>query len=374
MTISEKPIQTVNLPLYNASTVLFESCEDLFLANAGEYEGITYGTDRLPNQRAFEEAVKKLEGGFMTRAFPSGINAITSTFLTFAKSGDHIILCENVYGPTARFCRRILTRYNIETTFVPSDVGADIEAHIRPNTVLIFMESPGSNTFEIQDISAVTSIARQKGIVTVLDNTWATPLYLKPFELGIDVSIHSVTKYISGHSDVLLGTATVNEKHADAFEEFYSVTETFAPSRDCYLSLRGLHTLTVRLKQHELSALKIAAWLQSIDMVGTVIHPALPEHPQHHLWKRYFTGSSGLFGFIFKEDYSMEKIVLFVNALEHFGIGFSWGGYKSLITAGKYRRSPDSIYAGKTIIRLNIGLEDSDTLIKDLEKALLVLE
>jgi cystathionine beta-lyase len=372
--INGKPVNTINPPVYNGSTVLFECYEDFLRACAGRYEGVCYGTDRLPTQRAFEEAVRKLEGGYLTRAFQSGISAIINTFLAYSKSGDHILICDNVYGPTTRFCKEILSRYNIEVSPVPPSAGEDIAEFIRPETRLIFLESPGSNTFEIQDIPAIVSVAREKGIVTVLDNTWATPLYFRPLDLGVDISIQSVTKYISGHSDLLLGTATVNEKHSKILERFYRVMELYASPDDCYLALRGLRTLSVRLKQHEKSALEIARWLQSVEIVDEVVHPALPCHPEHHLWKRDFSGSSGLFAFTFKREYPVEKMAAFIDALEFFAIGFSWGGYKSLITAGQYRRSMASRYSGKTLVRLNIGLEDAGDLREDLDKAMKLLK
>ncbi len=366
--VNGKIVKTINPSVYNASTVLFENYEDFFLANCGEYEGITYGTDRLPTQRVFEEALRKIERGHITRAFQSGINAIINTLLAFTKTGDHILVCENVYSPTASFCIEILSRYNIDVTFVHPATGADIKDYIRKNTKLIYLESPGSNTFEIQDIPAVTKIAGERDIVTVLDNTWATPLYLKPLKLGIDVSIQSVTKYICGHSDVLMGAVTVNEKYSKKFDDFYSAMKIFASPNDCSLALRGLRTLKVRLKQHEKSALKIAQWLETVNVVNHVLHPALAGHPQHHIWKRDFTGSSGLFAFTFKKDYPKEKLASFINSLELFGIGYSWGGFKSLVTAGKYIRSAKSEYSDKTVIRLNIGLEDVDDIMKDLKK------
>ncbi len=372
--VNGKPVNMVNPPVFHGSTVIFDNYEDFLRANSGKYEGVCYGTDRLPTQRAFEDAVRTLEGGHLSRAFQSGISAIIATLLAFTRSGDHILVCDNVYGPTARFCHEILSRYNINIGLIPPSTGVDIVDYIQPDTRLIFLESPGSNTFEIQDIPAITSIAREKGIVTVLDNTWATPLYLKPFGLGVDVSIQSVTKYMSGHSDLLLGTATVNEKYAEVFERFYRVMELYASPDDCYLALRGLKTLPVRLKQHEKSALEIARWLQTVDLVDEVIHPALPCHPEHHLWKRDFSGSSGLFAFTFKRDYLEDKMAAFINSLELFAIGFSWGGYKSLITAGKYRRSEKSCYTGKTIVRLNIGLEDSEDLRADLTNGMRFLK
>ncbi|MES9881546.1 MAG: cystathionine beta-lyase [Sedimenticola sp.] len=367
--VSGKPLSTINPPLYHASTVLFERCEDLYLANTGSYKGATYGTDRLPLQTAFEEAITGLEGGELTRAFQSGISAITHTFLAYADSGDHILVCDNVYGPGVHFCRKVLPRFNIEVDFVPSAVGADIADYIKPNTRMIFLESPGSNTFEIQDIPAITAIAREQGIITVIDNTWATPLYLKPLALGVDISIHSVTKYISGHSDLLMGTVTANQQYAGVLADYYRCLEIYASADDCYRALRGIKTLGVRLRQHEIAALEIARRLEVDDLVEAVIHPALPSHPQHERWKRDFTGSTGLFAFIFKSDYSDETIAAFVNDLELFGIGYSWGGFKSLITVGRYKRVGPSLYAGRNMIRLSIGLEDVGDLMHDLEQA-----
>ncbi len=367
-----KKVRTINPPVYKGSTVLFQDYEDLAMANRGEYCGVSYGTDRLPTQRALEEALRRLEGGHMTRVFQSGINAIVNTLFAFTKSGDHILLCDNIYGPTARFCRKILSKYQVEIGMVPPAVGADILEHIRDNTRLIFLESPGSNTFEIQDIPAITAVAREKGIVTLLDNTWATPLYLKPFDLGVDVSIQSITKYIAGHSDVLLGSVTLREEYGEEFQKFYRVMEVFASPEDCYLALRGLKTLPMRLKQHERSALEVAKWLETVDLVEKVIHPALPSHPEHSIWKRDFKGSSGLFAFTFKEDYPEAKLAAFVNSLDLFGLGYSWGGYKSLVTVAKYNRSCSSRYPVKTIVRLNIGLEDPQDLLEDLKRGFAV--
>lgn len=363
---TEKRPKMINPPVYRGSTVLFENYEELLLANKNMYEGPVYGTDRLPNQRLFEEALNELEGGYLTRAFQSGLAAIQNTLMAFTKSGDHVLICDNAYGPGSYFCRKLLAKFNVKTTVVPPSVGSDIEEYIEPETVLILLESPGSITFELQDIPAVTAIAKKNNIITVLDNTWATPLYLHPFELGVDVSIQAVTKYISGYSDVLMGAVTVNEKYAETFRKFYAAMGFYASPEDCYLALRGLTTLPVRLKQHEQSALTIAQWLEAHDLVKTVIHPALSSHPEHHIWKRDFKGSAGLFAFIFRKDYSPEHLGGFVNALNLFGIGYSWGGYKSLITAGKNKRVYGSRYSDKTIIRLSIGLEDPDELIEDL--------
>ncbi|WP_217907582.1 cystathionine beta-lyase [Desulfosediminicola ganghwensis] len=363
----------INPQLHTGSTVLFESCQDLLAAGRGGYSGITYGTERLPVQRKFENALADMEGGALCRAFQSGISAITNTLLAFTRSGDHILVCENVYGPTSAFCREVLSRYGVTTTFVPAAVGQDIDQWLTAETRLIFLESPGSNTFEIQDIQAVVEIAREKGIVTIIDNTWATPLFLKPLELGVDVSIHSVTKYISGHSDVLLGAVTVNGRYADVLDRFYRVMELFASPQDCYLALRGLKTLGVRMRQHQESGLAVGVWLEQNDLVEKVIHPALESHPQHKLWKKDFTGAAGLFSFVFKENYSEEQVCDFVNALKLFGIGFSWGGYKSLVTVGRYRRESGEACEGKVLVRLNVGLEEVDDLIADLQQAFLML-
>ncbi|SDZ95480.1 cystathionine beta-lyase [Desulfuromusa kysingii] len=358
--------RTINPPIFRGSTVLFDNFAELSLANSGKYQGITYGTDRMPTQRAFEEAVRELEGGALTRAFQSGISAIINTFLAFTKSGDHILVCDNAYAPTVHYCTQILTKFNIETTFIPPAAGEEIQSYLKDNTKLIFLESPGSNTFELQDIPAITTLAKKRGIITVLDNTWATPLYLDPFALGINISIQSATKYLTGHSDILMGTVTTDHPHAATLQEYYRITETYTAEEDCYTALRGLRTLALRLRQHEQSALAIAQWLESLPQIGNVIHPALPSHPQHQIWQRDFSGSSGLFAFTFKEEYPAEKLAAFIDSLQLFGIGYSWGGFRSLITAAKYNRTQTSRYAGKMVIRLNIGLEDPGDIIKDL--------
>ncbi len=262
------PASTINPPLYKGSTVLFDSYEDMARAGRREYKGISYGTDRLPTQRQLEEAIRDLEGGAATRVFQSGIAAIQTALMAFTKSGDHILVCDNAYAPGQRFCKQILQKFNIDFTLIPSNVGADIKEYIQDNTVLILLESPGSITFEIQDIPAITAIARQKDIITVLDATWATPLYLKPFELGVDVSIHSVTKYISGYSDVLAGTVSTNERCSTVFTNFYKQMEIYTPAEECYLALRGLQSLATRLRQHEKSALAVAKWLQTLPLVA----------------------------------------------------------------------------------------------------------
>lgn len=368
------PTRTVNPELHRGSTVYFDSYADLLSANRGEYRGVTYGTDRLPQQRMLEKAIGELEGAALTRVFPSGISAISETLLAFAQAGDHLLVCDNVYGPTLRFCREILGKFGVQTDSVPGNVGADIIDFLRPNTRLIFLESPGSNTFEIQDIPAITRIARERGIVTVLDNTWATPLYLNPFALGVDISIHSVTKYLSGHCDVLMGSASTTAEHAETLAKAYACREIYASPDDCLLTLRGLKTLYVRMKEHFASALQVAQCMQNHPLVRDVLYPALPSHPEHHLWKRDFSGASGLFGMTLRHEYAPEDLGIFLDSLRLFGMGFSWGGYKSLITAGVSGRSLAYRYHGQTIIRLHIGLEDPQDLMEDLLHGLSLLQ
>ncbi len=363
----------INDPVYRASTVLFDRYEDMAAASRGQYRGVTYGTDGSPNQHAFEAAMAALEESCRTWALPSGITAITCALMAFVRSGDHVLVCDNVYGPTRRFCDKILTRYGVATDYLPADIGKAVCDYIRPNTKVIFLESPGSNTFEIQDIPAVTAEARKRGIVTMLDNTWATPLYLKPFELGVDVTIHSVTKYISGHSDVLMGTVSANAEAAATFADYYKTLEIYASPDDCYLALRGLKTLAVRLAHHERSALDLASWLSQDKRIATVLHPALPGHPNHDRWKQMFSGSSGLFSFILADNYPEDRIAAFVDHLALFGLGYSWGGYKSLMTVGTYRRNHPRPLSQRPVFRINVGLEAVEDLRADLQQAMVHL-
>jgi cystathionine beta-lyase len=369
-----RPTRTVNPELHRGSTVLFDSYADLQRAGQGTYPGVTYGTDRLPQQRVLEQALAELEGAALTRVFPSGISAISETLLAFVQAGDHLLVCDNAYGPTLRFCREVLARFGVQTETIPANTGADIASFLRPNTRLIFLESPGSNTFEIQDIPAITHVARERGIITVLDNTWATPLFLDPFALGVDISIHSVTKYLSGHSDVLMGSASTTPAHAETLARAYACREIYASPEDCLLTLRGLKTLHVRMKEHFASALLVAERLQAHPLVRDVLHPALPTHPEHHLWQRDFSGASGLFGLTLCHEYAPEALGVFLDSLRLFGMGYSWGGYKSLVTAGVPARTLAGRHTGQTIIRLHIGLENPQDLLEDLLHGLALLE
>lgn len=361
---------SINPPIYHASTVLFENYAELRATGRGQYDGFTYGTDGSPTQAAFERAMTELEGGYYTRAFPSGLLAITSTLQAFLQAGDHLLICNSVYGPVRRFARNLLARFGVKTSYFPADIGARIEDYITPETRFILLESPGSNTFELQDVPAVVKVARQHGILTAIDNTWATPLFFQPFAHGVDISIHSVTKYISGHSDVLLGSVTVTEACYERFHRLCRALEIFAPQDACYLALRGLKTLKVRLQQHETAALELATWLQDEAAVETVLHPALPGHPEHAIWQRDFTGSAGIFSFVLRPEYDEAAVARVVDSLELFGIGYSWGGFKSLVTAGKFAQSDISRYHDRWMIRLNVGLEDVADLKADVQQAL----
>ncbi|HEY5673791.1 MAG TPA: cystathionine beta-lyase [Malonomonas sp.] len=361
---------SINPPIYHASTVLFEDYAELKAAGQGQYDGFTYGTDGSPTQRAFESAMTELEGGFYTRAFPSGLLAITSTLQAFLQSGDHLLICNSVYGPVRRFARNVLDKFGVKTSYFPANAGADIESYITPETRFILLESPGSNTFEIQDVPAIVKVAKQHDIITAIDNTWSTPLFFQPFAHGVDISIHSVTKYISGHSDVLLGSVTVSEACYERFHRLCRALEIFASQDACYLALRGLKTLKVRLQQHETAALELALWLQTEAAVEAVLHPALPSHPEHAIWQRDFTGAAGIFSFVLRPEHDEAAVARFVDSLRLFGIGYSWGGFKSLVTAGKFAQSEISRYHGRWMIRLNIGLEDVEDLKADVQQAL----
>ncbi len=365
------PFRTINPPLHRASTVLYQSYEAFVEADQKPYHGKLYGTFGSPVQLELERALAELEGGYACRACHSGFDAIATILMAFTKSDDHILVSDNVYGPTRDFCDRVLRKYRVEVDYLPPNIGADVAEFIKSNTKLIYLESPGSNTFELQDIPAVVEVARAKSIVTVVDNTWATPLFFKPFEHGVDVSIHSGSKYIAGHSDTLLGVITVNEERFDELHTFYESTEHFASPESCYSALKGLRTLGVRLDAHQRSAREIATWLEAHPAVATVIHPALASHPEHDIWRRDMTGASGVFAFILEQDLDRAQISEFVDPMQVFAIGLSWGGFQSLI---KVEKVTDRVHPfrlrDRTIIRLSVGLEDVEEIRTDLSDAL----
>lgn len=361
---------TINPPVHRASTVIYDSYEAFLEADQKPYHGKLYGTFGSPVQLELERELAELEGGHLCRVCHSGFDAIETVLMAFTESDDHVLVSDNVYGPTRDFCDRVLAKYRVDVEYLPPATGPEVARFLKPNTKLVYLESPGSNTFELQDVPAITDAVRSQDIVTVLDNTWATPLFFKPFDHGVDVSIHSGSKYIAGHSDTLLGVITTNERCADALHAFYEATEHFASSESCYATLKGLRTLPVRLARHQASALELAHWLDGHPAVDGVIHPAREDHPEHAVWKRDMTGASGVFAFLLKQEPTREQLSAFLDPMDVFAIGLSWGGFQSLVKAERLSdRVHPCRYEGRTIIRLSVGLEDVDAMKRDLAQA-----
>jgi len=358
----------VNVPVERASTILFDSVEQLRASkpSLGEYR---YGLQGTPTHWALAEALTQLEPGAAgTALYPSGLAAITAPLLALLSPADELLVPDNVYGPTRKFCDTVLKRLGIAARYYDPLVGGAIAELIGEQTRAILLESPGSLTMEVQDVPAICAVARERGIVTLLDNTWATPLLFPAIAAGVDVTILAATKYVGGHADVMLGAATAT---ADYYDRVQTATWDlgFAVSPDdAWLGSRGLRTMEVRLRQHEKSALKVAHWLKGRPEVGRVLHPALPDCPGHEYWKRDFKGSSGLFSFELKGAAAVRRDA-FVDSLELFGIGFSWGGFESLALPVDPHRTVTEPPA-KNLVRLHIGLEDPDDLIADLAAAL----
>ncbi|MDH6268636.1 cystathionine beta-lyase [Rhizobium sp. SG_E_25_P2] len=356
----------VNPPVVHASTVLFPDSRTLETSG----QSYTYGTHGTPTTDALCAAINELEGSAGTILLASGLAAITVPFLAVLRPGDHILVVDSVYFPTRRFCGTVLARMGVETEYYDPEIGAGITSLIRPNTRLVHLEAPGSNTFEMQDVRSIADAAHAAGAIVSMDNTWATPLYFKPLDFGVDISIHAATKYPSGHSDVLMGTVSANDKLWPAIDEMNLVMGLCVGGDDAYQILRGLRTMGVRLERHQESAIKVAQWLESRDDVASVLHPALPSFAGHAIWKRDFKGASGVFSFVLKSEPEKAKARAhaFLDRLTLFGLGYSWGGYESLavpVNLGdrKIRKAPE----GGALIRLQIGLEDVADLQRDLE-------
>ncbi|MDP6707777.1 MAG: cystathionine beta-lyase [Alphaproteobacteria bacterium] len=361
----------VNPPVYHASTVLQPTLAARDALREASLKGervITYGRRGTPTMFALEDVVTELEGGHRARIFPSGLAAIATAITAYVASGDHILVADTVYGPCRNFCDTVLVRFGVETTYFDPTIGDEINDLVRDNTKLLYLESPGTATFEIQDIPRLAACAKARGLTVLMDNTWATPLYFKTFQHGVDVSIHAATKYIVGHSDAMLGIVVTNKEAYPALEDCTNRFGQTAGPDDVYLAQRGVRTMAVRLKQHWQSGLAVAEWLAGRPEVDCVMHPGLADDPGHALWKRDFEGASGLFGVTLKPC-DHQAVVQFVDGLEFFGIGSSWGGFESLciLTDPNSMRSARPWTRPGQTLRLHIGLEAADDLIADLE-------
>lgn len=365
----EKHSGVVNPPVYHASTVLFPTVAALRKAIRTPFEGVYYGRIGTPTSFAFEEAITELEGGHRTVSVSSGLAAITIALMATLKGGDHLLMVDTTYNPTRKFCETTLAHSGIETTFYDPLVGANIADLIRPETKVIYLESPGSLTFEIQDVAAIAGVARDRGILTIMDNTYATPLFFQPFKHGVDVIVHAATKYIAGHADAMLGAIVTRDKKTfDAIKTMAVALGNSAGAEELFLGLRGLRTLSVRLARHQETGIKLAKWLAARPEVARVIHPALPGDANHELWKRDFSGANGLFAMILRPA-SDAAICAMLDGMKHFGMGFSWGGFESLILPVEPWISRTATRWAETgpYIRLHAGLEDVEDLIADLE-------
>jgi len=358
----------VNPPVYHASTIVYPTVAAMEEAERTPFEGTRYGRRGTPTTFALEEAVAALEGGYRSIAVPSGLAAITCTLIAYLRAGDHLLMADTTYGPGRRFCDTVLAGFGVETTYY--DPLADVAPLIRPNTRVVYMESPGSLTFEVQDVPAIAAAARAAGALSVIDNTYGAGLHFRPLEHGVDVSLQAATKYIVGHSDAMLGLITTTEEAFLRAKRATAFLGTSAGPDDCYLALRGLRTLAVRLAQHQETALRIARWVEARAEVATVLHPALPSCPGHEFWKRDFSGSNGLFSFVLTDTFGKVAVDAMLDGMKLFAMGWSWGGYESLIIPfdpRPVRTATNWPHPGRCI-RLHCGLEDPDDLIEDLDQ------
>ena len=373
----DRPVATVNLPVTRASSVLFETVAQAdaegLAAVAGERHRTTYATAGTPTTMALTDALAEIEGaGHACRAalMPSGLAAISVPLLAYCTPGDHVLMSDSVYGPARGFATTMLARYGVVTEFYDPAIGAGIEALIRPTTRVLYLESPGSYTFEIQDVPAMCRVARARGVLTMIDNAWASPVFARPFDWGVDVSLLPLTKYWGGHADLLMGAAVVREEHWLPLWQAVRQLGVCVGGDDAYLVLRGLRTAEVRMRRHERTALEVARWLEAQPQVARVLYPALPSHPQHALWRRDFSGASGLFSFELKAG-TPAQVAALCDRRRHFRIGFSWGGFESLIMPARLGSVRTvSPWAGGPLVRIHCGLEEPADLIADLAEGL----
>jgi cysteine-S-conjugate beta-lyase len=357
----------VNPPVVHGSTVLYPTAEDLH-AHRSEFQ---YGRHGTPTTRALQQTLMALEGPQCAGVgiAPSGLAAISTTLLAVLKAGDHILVCDNIYRPTRNFCQGVLARYGVETTYFDPLIGAGIAALFKPNTCAVMVEAPGSQSFEMPDVPAIAAAAHAHDVLVIDDNTWATPLYRRSLEQGVDISIQAATKYIGGHSDIMFGTISANAKTWPVIAENIRLLGVCAGPDDVFLALRGLRTLAVRLAQHHRAGLEMARWLQDRPEVVKVLHPALESDPGHAIWKRDFTGASGLFSIVLK-DAPQKAVDALLDTVTLFGMGFSWGGFESLVIpfdCSSYRSATKWAPDGPTL-RLHIGLENVEDLKADLDR------
>ena len=353
----------VNPAVYHASTITFPTVKTLLERD----QPYTYGRKGTPTSRALETAIAALEGGHDCKVSSSGLAAVTTTLLAFLKSGEHVLIPDTVYHPVRQLCDSILKGLGIETTYYDPLIGRGIAGLIRANTKVVYCESPGSQTMEVQDIPVIADVAHGKNCIVILDNTWAGGFYFDAFAHGCDVSVQAATKYIVGHSDAMLGSTVCNEKTWEQFKPAFEVMGQFAGPDDMYLALRGLRTMSVRLERHMRNATAVAEWLRGRSEVESVMYPALSNDPGHQIWKRDFTGASGLFSVVLKPT-SDQSVAAMLDGLSLFGMGFSWGGFESLVVPFKPVRTATTWTAPGPCLRLHIGLESPDDLIVDLKQ------
>ncbi|MGI9355047.1 MAG: cystathionine beta-lyase [Rhizobiaceae bacterium] len=361
----------VNPPVVRASTVLFPDYETM----RDRSQKYTYGIHGTPTTDALANAMTELEGSAGTVLVPSGLAAISLPVLAFARAGQHMLVVDSLYSPNRRFCDTVLARLGVEVQYFSPHVGNSFAELMRPNTGIVMLEAPASNSFEMCDVPLITNIAHEENpdCVVMMDNTWATPLFFKPLDHGVDISIHALTKYPSGHSDVLMGGASANHRHWQQMRDGQEAMGVCTDGDSAYLCLRGLRTMGVRLERHQKTAMELCQWLQKHDMVSRVLYPALPDDPGHELWKRDFSGASGLFSFVIRGR-GREDCGAFLNALQIHGLGYSWAGYESLAVMPNF--SDRVVATGPddgTAIRIQVGLEDTEDLIADLERGFAAL-